>query len=233
MALSVTAADGSPQGVRGDSSQASHATDGLDWPERQGGHTSWPMSPGRRMDATVIGKSSAVRRHFAQFERHQLDEVNDEIELGWNCGICRETAEDPCVTRCGHLYCRSHLSGWLSKRPSCPVCNDLCTPTEDIVPIFSREQSSLSSSNSSPSLTPTQISRSPSPSNAFESPTIVKPQPWRHIPSPPNLSRTRISYHLAYYLGIVLRVIGLALLLSVLLPGGFFARSPSASHPVS
>jgi hypothetical protein len=163
----------------------------------------------------------------------------------------QETAEDPCVTRCGHLYCRSHLSRvcfltqgvviiltvwiqlkWLSKHPSCPVCSAPCTPAQDIVPIFSREQSSLSSSNSSPSLTPIPISRSPSPSSAFESPTTSKHNAWRYIPSPLNLSRTRFSYHLAYYLGIVLRVIGLALLLSVLLPGGFFARSPSAGHPV-
>jgi hypothetical protein len=31
------------------------------------------------------GKSNAIRRHFAQYERQ--DEMNDEIELGWDCGI--------------------------------------------------------------------------------------------------------------------------------------------------
>jgi hypothetical protein len=87
MAPSVTAADDSLQGARGDSSQTSiKATDGLDWPERQEGDVPLAWSMSGRMD-TVTGKSSAVQRHFAQFERHQLDQVNDEIELGWNCGI--------------------------------------------------------------------------------------------------------------------------------------------------
>lgn len=30
---------------------------------------------------------SAARRHFAKYEQRQLQEMNDEIELGWDCGI--------------------------------------------------------------------------------------------------------------------------------------------------
>ncbi|KAF8587070.1 hypothetical protein K439DRAFT_1659296 [Ramaria rubella] len=89
---------------------------------------------------------SATRRHFANYEPRLLQEVNDEIELGWDCGICLETAEDPCVTRCGHLYCQAHLNHWLSTHPSCPVCKALCTPDQDVVPIFSRGRTSPSSS---------------------------------------------------------------------------------------
>ena len=32
-----------------------------------------------------ICKSSAVRRHFAQYARQ--DEMSDELELDWDCGI--------------------------------------------------------------------------------------------------------------------------------------------------
>lgn len=35
----------------------------------------------------ITNKSSAARRHFAKYEPQQLQQMNDEIELGWDCGI--------------------------------------------------------------------------------------------------------------------------------------------------
>ncbi|KAF8522586.1 hypothetical protein BU17DRAFT_86852 [Hysterangium stoloniferum] len=40
--------------------------------------------------------SNAVRRHFfARFEKKQLDEVNDDIEAGWKCGVCGSAQPPP------------------------------------------------------------------------------------------------------------------------------------------
>jgi len=58
----------------------------------------------------------------------------------WDCGICLESASEPCVTRCGHLFCANHLRHWLREHPSdprCPACKARCAPESDVVPIFS------------------------------------------------------------------------------------------------
>ncbi|KAF8528745.1 hypothetical protein JB92DRAFT_2862902 [Gautieria morchelliformis] len=195
------------------------------------------------------GKSSAAARHFAKYEPRQLEQISHEIELGWDCGICLETAEDPCVTRCGHLYCQSHLNHWLSTHPSCPVCKTHCTPAQDVVPIFSRGRASpLSSPISSSPRSPTPSddvlrdcraaplaseSRPRSPTrndsimsdydifHADEQPTPIPPlrldsdSSHSHIqPAPHPLT---VSYQVAHYLGIALRIVGIGIILSVLL----------------
>ena len=40
-----------------------------------------------RCDRHPLGNSSAARRHFAKYDPRQLQEMSDEIELGWDCGI--------------------------------------------------------------------------------------------------------------------------------------------------
>ncbi|KZV92684.1 hypothetical protein EXIGLDRAFT_768794 [Exidia glandulosa HHB12029] len=63
------------------------------------------------------------------------------IEVDWDCGICLEPASDPCVTRCGHLFCERDLRMWFRSKPAdprCPVCKTLCSPERDVVPIFGR-----------------------------------------------------------------------------------------------
>ncbi|EJD51148.1 hypothetical protein AURDEDRAFT_111805 [Auricularia subglabra TFB-10046 SS5] len=63
------------------------------------------------------------------------------IDVDWDCGICLEPASDPCVTRCGHLFCERDLRMWFRSKPTdprCPVCKTTCSPENDVVPIFGR-----------------------------------------------------------------------------------------------
>ena len=53
----------------------------------QSDHNSMSLSFGPTCDPHLPPKSSAARRHFAKYEPQQLQEMSDEIELGWDCGI--------------------------------------------------------------------------------------------------------------------------------------------------
>ncbi|KZT31840.1 hypothetical protein SISSUDRAFT_1067420 [Sistotremastrum suecicum HHB10207 ss-3] len=74
------------------------------------------------------------RRSYPSDESHSLE---------WDCGICLETASNPCVSSCGHLFCYTDLRTWLSSPsnvddPRCPVCKRPCALEKDVVMIFGR-----------------------------------------------------------------------------------------------
>jgi len=53
------------------------------------------------------------------------------------CGICKEGATEPVVTRCGHMYCWACLGKWLLEedQTSCPVCKAGVT-VDSLIPIY-------------------------------------------------------------------------------------------------
>ncbi|KAJ0477256.1 putative transcription factor C2H2 family [Helianthus annuus] len=57
------------------------------------------------------------------------------------CNICLESARDPVVTLCGHLYCWPCIYKWLQaetdKQPNCPVCKAHIS-TSSLVPLYGR-----------------------------------------------------------------------------------------------
>ncbi|XP_048528297.1 E3 ubiquitin-protein ligase RMA2-like [Triticum urartu] len=65
----------------------------------------------------------------------------------WDCSICLETASEPVVTLCGHLYCWPCIFRWLttsSKSKSraspsarCPVCK-AAVSEDHLVPLYGR-----------------------------------------------------------------------------------------------
>lgn len=58
----------------------------------------------------------------------------------FECNICFESASDPVVTLCGHLYCWKHLHEWLKRSNQCPVCKAGVT-RENVVPLYGRGNS--------------------------------------------------------------------------------------------
>lgn len=72
----------------------------------------------------------------------------------FSCLICLDTASDPVVTRCGHLYCWACLEPWLAKgHRSCPTCKGTLDRQQagDIIPLYGKgSNSSTTSSSSSP-----------------------------------------------------------------------------------
>ncbi|BFZ05350.1 hypothetical protein BsWGS_08389 [Bradybaena similaris] len=64
----------------------------------------------------------------------------DRQQGTYECNICLETANDPVVSLCGHLYCWPCLHQWLEIRPSaplCPVCKAAISK-DKVIPIYGR-----------------------------------------------------------------------------------------------
>ncbi|XP_075437574.1 E3 ubiquitin-protein ligase RNF5 [Ascaphus truei] len=58
----------------------------------------------------------------------------------YECNICLDTAREPVVSVCGHLYCWPCLHQWLDTRPErqeCPVCKAGIS-RENVIPIYGR-----------------------------------------------------------------------------------------------
>jgi len=61
-------------------------------------------------------------------------------ESSYECNICLDTAKDPVISMCGHLFCWPCLHQWLETRPArqvCPVCKSAVSK-EKVIPIYSR-----------------------------------------------------------------------------------------------
>ncbi|KAK7476608.1 hypothetical protein BaRGS_00032154 [Batillaria attramentaria] len=58
----------------------------------------------------------------------------------YECNICLETANDPVVSMCGHLFCWPCLHQWLEtrrQRQTCPVCKAGISK-DKVIPIYGR-----------------------------------------------------------------------------------------------
>ena len=57
----------------------------------------------------------------------------------FDCNICLETASEPIVTLCGHLYCWGCIYKWLEVQdcPACPICKAAIS-RERMLPIYGR-----------------------------------------------------------------------------------------------
>jgi hypothetical protein len=59
----------------------------------------------------------------------------------FSCGICFDTASEPVVTKCGHLYCWSCLDTWLQRgEAECPMCKGHISSDHpgDIIPLYGK-----------------------------------------------------------------------------------------------
>lgn len=65
------------------------------------------------------------------------------MSADYSCAICLDSASDPVVTRCGHLYCWPCLDQWLSRQRECPTCKGAVNPEKpgDIIPLYGKGKS--------------------------------------------------------------------------------------------
>lgn len=63
--------------------------------------------------------------------------TTSEAPSPYECNICLETAAEPVVTYCGHLYCWPCLYRWLRSHANCPVCKASVT-RETVIPLYGR-----------------------------------------------------------------------------------------------
>ncbi|KAL6333425.1 hypothetical protein AAG906_028610 [Vitis piasezkii] len=92
----------------------------------------------------------AIEQYFAHDWRSvsaaatEAENLNDSFE----CNICFDSARDPVVTLCGHLYCWPCVYKWFhvqsaslasDEHPQCPVCKAEISHTT-LVPLYGRGQ---------------------------------------------------------------------------------------------
>lgn len=74
-------------------------------------------------------------------KNHVHKESKEDENSLFECNICLESAKDPVITRCGHLYCWNCLYKWLHSpsNPSltCPVCKS-GVKMDELTPIYGR-----------------------------------------------------------------------------------------------
>jgi E3 ubiquitin-protein ligase RNF5 len=69
----------------------------------------------------------------------QQDDNNSDSST-FECNICLETASQPVITMCGHLFCWPCIYRWMQLHldsPQCPVCKSGIS-TEKLIPLYGR-----------------------------------------------------------------------------------------------
>jgi E3 ubiquitin-protein ligase RNF5 len=71
----------------------------------------------------------------------QNEQKKEQTEILFECNICLDTASNPVVTLCGHLFCWPCINSWL-KQPkpnsqTCPVCKSGIKKST-LVPIYAK-----------------------------------------------------------------------------------------------
>ncbi|KAK6934265.1 Zinc finger, C3HC4 RING-type [Dillenia turbinata] len=136
----------------------------------------------------IIDEGMAIEPDFQESAAHFVDNVGDiSLKKGqksvsasatsenvndcFDCNICLDSAHEPVVTLCGHLYCWPCIYKWLNVQssspesdevPKCPVCKAKIS-SNALVPLYGRG-SSPSDSDVKVSQLGTVIPRRPPPS---------------------------------------------------------------------
>ena len=74
----------------------------------------------------------------------EKNENNKSTEPVFECSICLETAKEPIVTKCGHIYCWPCIYNWMEakgKNSKCPNCKNPITKN-DLIPLYTKDENS-------------------------------------------------------------------------------------------
>ena len=67
---------------------------------------------------------------------------NKNSEKNFECTICLDTAKEPVLTKCGHMFCWPCIYNWLDSKggkAKCPNCKNLITKN-DLIPVYSNDE---------------------------------------------------------------------------------------------
>ena len=67
---------------------------------------------------------------------------NKSISKIFECTICLDTAKDPILTKCGHMFCWPCIYNWLDTKEGktkCPNCKNEITK-HDLIPVYSSNE---------------------------------------------------------------------------------------------
>lgn len=76
---------------------------------------------------------------------------DDEAESAFECNICLDTADEPVITVCGHLFCWPCIYRWLEQatEQSCPVCK-AGVSVDKLIPLYGRGKAQTSDPRTRP-----------------------------------------------------------------------------------
>ncbi|KAG2379627.1 hypothetical protein C9374_006744 [Naegleria lovaniensis] len=113
-------------------------------------HTDHTTTPPSHIDSTSNTTTDNNTSHVQQQPNSNPNTSHDSDSM-WSCNICFDTANEPVITQCGHLYCWSCLYRWMQSHSTqnlqCPVCK-AGIQQDKIIPIYGRGSSSNTRSDS-------------------------------------------------------------------------------------
>lgn len=101
------------------------------------------------MESTCFGSNEEVSLKQKWKSTTEDTTISSGENNCFDCNICLESANDPVVTLCGHLYCWPCIYKWLNvqsssveldTQPTCPVCKAVISHTS-LVPLYGRGKS--------------------------------------------------------------------------------------------
>uniref|UniRef100_A0ACD5TM93 Uncharacterized protein n=1 Tax=Avena sativa TaxID=4498 RepID=A0ACD5TM93_AVESA len=106
-----------------------------------------PTRPPQAHPTFTDNKSPAPTANVnANANDNESDDKARRNAANFECNVCFDMADDPVVTKCGHLFCWECLYQWLhvhSQHRECPVCKGQVAD-DAIIPIYGRGGSAAS-----------------------------------------------------------------------------------------
>jgi len=98
-------------------------------------------SPAENTGENGIDEAASTPGPSTSSEKKPGSSQNGQQEASsFECNICLDTAKDPVISMCGHLFCWPCLHQWLETRPTrqvCPVCKSAISK-EKVIPVYNR-----------------------------------------------------------------------------------------------
>ncbi|VFQ97543.1 unnamed protein product [Cuscuta campestris] len=149
-----------------------------------------------KLTSSICIDPKQEKRVEDQFQKNMVLENASTSSLCFDCNICLESAHDPVVTLCGHLYCWPCIYKWLhvqgptpdsEDHPQCPVCKARISKST-LVPLYGRGCSSSSSSSDTESkkhgMESSIPQRPPAIGTNMPLPNAAQPREQPHSPPP-------------------------------------------------
>ena len=100
-----------------------------------------PLASSQPVPASPLVEETKEEVKEARPKSPQSDKSIDDTYAIFECNICLETAKEPVVSKCGHLYCWPCIYTWMNQPRDtmvCPVCKSGIS-ADSVIPIYTKE----------------------------------------------------------------------------------------------
>ncbi|KAJ1567918.1 hypothetical protein HK096_008207, partial [Nowakowskiella sp. JEL0078] len=116
-------------------------------------HSQSSNIPSYELSSQPLDDNKHVSNHNSESEfssEKKAPDVDDD-GIEFECNICLDTASNPVITMCGHLFCWPCLHQWMGSNLEslCPVCKSAVTKS-NVIPVFARGRAQKDPRNDTP-----------------------------------------------------------------------------------